>query len=156
MVAERVCALCKMFLDAGVINSEYAIDKIGLKPKSSISTEFPTHPQIRTVYVPYESNNYELTRAHETIEEQKKELEHERIIDRELLRFIKYYPHIKINEDEAPWTRARTEHPVVEIYFELLTKKPKKTKAQRMLELDPKEVESLFNSIFQERHFEPI
>jgi hypothetical protein len=187
IVAERVCALCKMFLDAGVINSEYTIDKLGLKPKSSISIEVPTRPQIRTVYIPSESNSYELTHARETIEKQEKELERERMIDRELLRFIRYYPYVEINEDEVPWTieitdvdtesfqplillydrldiniqkhlrkRLKTEHPMVEYYLKLFTKKPKKTIAERMLELDTNTGRSMFNSDLQERRFEPI
>jgi hypothetical protein len=185
MVAERVCALCKMFLDAGVINSEYTMNKLGLKPKSSIPIEVPTRPQIRTVYIPIESS-YELTHARETIEEQKKEFERERMIDRELLRLIQSYPYVEINEDEIPWTieitdvdteslptlillydgldlniqkhlrkRLKTEHPIVEYYLKLFTKNPKKTIAERMLELDTNTV-SVFNSGLQERRFEPI
>lgn len=104
LVAERVLSLCMMFLDAGVINSEYTIDKLGLKPKSSMSIESPTRPEIRTVLLPSELNSVELTRARETIKEQEKELERERMIDRELLRFIRDYPYVEINEEEVPWT----------------------------------------------------
>jgi len=174
MVAERVLSLCRMFLDAGVINSKYTIDKLGLNPKSSMPIEFPTRPQIRTVYLPSKSNSYELTRARETIEEQEKELGRERMIDRELLRFIRYYPYVEVNEDEVPWTiditdvdteslqtlillygyldintqkhlrkRLKTKHPLVEIYLKLFTKKPKKSIAQRILELDTNTVKSL-------------
>jgi hypothetical protein len=176
-----------MFLDAGVINSEYTINKLGLKLKPSMSVEVPTHPQIRTVYIPSESNGYELTRARDIIEKKEKELELERRIDKVLLRFIRYFPNVEINEDEVPWTinitdvdfesletlillygnldtvtqkhlrkRVKTEHPMVDAFFEIFSKRPKKTKAERMLELNTNTVRSMFNSDLQERRFEPI
>ena len=85
MVADRVLSLCRMFLDAGVIKSEYAIDKLGLKLKSSSPIESPTRTLIRTVFLSSESNSHELTRARETIEEQEKELARERMRARAIL-----------------------------------------------------------------------
>jgi hypothetical protein len=186
MVAERVLSLSKMFLDAGVINSEYTINKLGLKLISSMSVEFPTPPQVRTVYIPSESNSYELNHARETIEKKEKELELERMIDRVLLSFIRSYPYVKINEDEVPWTinvtdidlesletlillygsldivtqkhllkRVNSKHPMVDEFLEIFTKKPKKTKAERMLEVDTNTV-SVFKSGLQKHRFEPI
>jgi hypothetical protein len=45
---------------------------------------------------------------------------------------------------------------MVEYYLKLFTKKPKKTIAERMLELDTNTGRSMFNSDLQERRFEPI
>jgi hypothetical protein len=186
MVAERVLSLSKMFLDAGVINSEYTINKLGLKLISSMPVEFPTPPQVRTVYIPSESNRIELNHARETIEKKEKELELERKIDKVLLSFIRYYPYVKKNEDEVPWTinvtdidlesletlillygsldivtqkhlrkRVNSKHPMVDEFLEIFTKKPKKTIAERMLELDTNTV-SVFKNGLQKRRFEPI
>ena len=154
---------------------------------SSISIEVPTRPKIRTVYMPSESNSYELTHARETIEKQEKELELERMIDRELLRFIKYYPDVEINENVVPWTidvtdidteslqtlillydrldivtqkhlrkRVKTEHPMVDKFLKIFTKRPKKTISEKMLELNKNTVRRMFNNDSHERRFEPI
>jgi hypothetical protein len=56
------------------------------------------------MYVPSKSSGAEITQARETIQKQEKEFELERMIDRELLRFVMHYPYVDINVDETPWT----------------------------------------------------
>jgi hypothetical protein len=102
IVADRALALCKMFLDAGTLTAESIIDGLGLKQRAK--SELPSHPPAKVIYVPLRSNDAELARALETIEEQKKELAIKEFLDKVLLNFIKYYPSAIIYEEEDPWT----------------------------------------------------
>ncbi len=58
----------------------------------------------QVVNLPSASSGSELERAREMIEEKEKELARKRMIDKELLKIMKYYPYAEINEEEEPWT----------------------------------------------------
>jgi hypothetical protein len=163
IVAERVLDICKMSLDAGVTNLNYVLNKLGMKPASPTPGEIPSLTKTATT----QSSNAEIALAREAREKQEKELELERSIDRELLRFVMHYPNVVINADETPWTidvtdvdeeslpvlfvlfgdlhtdiqkrllkRLNTENPLVQIFLEIFTNRPKKTISERLLELD--------------------
>ena len=103
-VAERVLGLCRMFLDTGIIDSEQTMRKLGLDSAIKIPSELPkfTHPP--TTHVRSASSGAQMAQARETIEQQKKAFALERLINSELVKFVKYYPYVEINENELPWS----------------------------------------------------
>jgi len=105
LIAERVLDLCKMFVDAGVIDLEHALRRLGLQKTMTPPVAFPKPPQPRfTPSLRRDSNRIEISQLRDTIEKMESELAQERIIDRELLKFINHYPYVKINWNDEPWT----------------------------------------------------
>jgi len=103
-VAERALDLCRMFLDNRVIDSEQTMRKLGLDSTIKTFSELPKLTQPQATHARSASSSAQMAQARETIEQQRKELALVRMIDRELVRFVKYYPHVKIYEGELPWS----------------------------------------------------
>jgi len=105
LIAERVLDLCKMFVDEGVIDLEYALRRLGLKKAIFPPVTFPKLTQQRyTPSLRRDSNSIEISQLRDTIEKMESEWAQEKMIDRELLKFIIHYHYIKINWNDEPWT----------------------------------------------------
>lgn len=109
IVADRVLDLCRMYLDHGVIDSEQTIKRLGLDSVIKTPSVLPkiAQPPIRQAELA--SSFAQMAQARETIEQQRKELALERLIDSELVKFVKYYPHVGIYENELPWSIVITD-----------------------------------------------
>jgi len=105
LIAERVLDLCKMFVDAGVIDLEHELVRLGLQKTMTPPVAFPKPPQPRfTPSLRRDSNDIEISQLRDSIEKKENEWAQERMIDRELLKFIIYHPYVEINWNDEPWT----------------------------------------------------